>query len=159
MIVTFRPSRSSLNRAEGNSLISSSIQRGLGGSESNGHDRQRDSNVLSEETRILVLPSLTGSNSGYLCSARGSKHFSSSYPFERKSQCPGRPRVQERSHPDRVVSGQQNLPLVLQASGSTSSGFVCHPVQPEASQICLPMPGSGGGGLGFIGKGNKLEGF
>ena len=154
---TLESSLNELERAKGNPLISSSFQGRLGGPEGNGLVRQRDCNVLPEETRILVFPRSNGSNSGYLCSPRGSEHFSSSNTFEGKNQCLGRPGVQEGSHPDRVVPRQQNLPLVLQASGNPSSGFVCHPVQPEASQICLPMPGSGSGGLGFIGKGDKLE--
>merc|ERR1711895_349087 len=129
---TLESSLNELERAKGNPLISSSFQGRFGGPEGNGLVRQRDCNVLPEETRILVFPRSNGSNSGYLCSPRGSEHFSSSNTFEGKNQCLGRPGVQEGSHPDRVVPRQQNFPLVLQASGNPSSGFVCHPVQPEA---------------------------
>merc|ERR1712215_250422 len=51
----------------------------------------------------------------------------------------------------------QVVPMVLRPSGSSSGGFDCNQVQPAASKVCVPMSGSGSGGLGFPGEGDRLE--
>ena len=146
-----------LEGIEGNSSVPISIQGRVGRSESKGPFRQHDGYSVPKETRLLVLPSLTGSDSGYLCSSGGSEHLDPPDTLEGKSQCPGRSRVQEGSYRDRVDPGRQVVPMVLRPSGDSSGGFICNQIQSEASEVRVPVPGSGGGGLGRPRENNRLE--
>ena len=146
-----------LEGVKGNPSILNSFQGGSRRPESDGLNRQYDSPLLPKETRFLVLPSPAGPNSGYLLTSGGSKHTNSSYPLERENKCSGGSGVQEGSHKDRMVSGRQDVPMVLQPSGSPSGRLVCNPVQPETAKVCVPMPGPNGRGLGCPGEGDRLE--
>ena len=101
--------------------------------------------------------SVASSDKGNLFPLGGIEYLDSPNSSEREDQCPSGSGFQKGSYSNGVVSGRQLLPVVLRAVGSSSGGSLRHEIQQEAPKVRLPLPGSGGRGLGLLRKANRVE--
>ena len=136
-----------LERTDGNSTGSCGVSVSTQGTDGAPAVGQHNSGFLSPSPRVsetCTPPFADVRDSEFL---QESVHCPGSRTPQGGSQRFGRPGFPSPPHSHRMVSGQGDVSLDLQASSSVPNRLVCDEREHPASSFCVPLPGRPGGGL------------